>query len=43
MVLAPVLVPLAITGVHIVANWWRSDQPSLSITPLRLARSPENL
>ncbi|MCW2661660.1 MAG: hypothetical protein JWP83_2812 [Mycobacterium sp.] len=42
MVIAPVLVPVFITGAHLVVNGWRKYQPPLSITGLRLARASES-
>jgi hypothetical protein len=42
MVIAPVLVPLFITGAHLVVNGWRKYQPSRSITGLRLARASQS-
>jgi hypothetical protein len=42
MVIAPLLVPLFISGAHLIANCWRSYRRSLSITPLRLARSSKS-
>jgi hypothetical protein len=42
MVIAPVLVPLFITGAHFVVDGWRKYQLSRSITGLRLARASES-
>ena len=42
MVIAPVLVPVFITGAHLVLNGWRKYQPSLSVNGLRLARASES-
>jgi hypothetical protein len=42
MVVSPVLVPLVITGGHLIAIWWRKYRPSPSTILLKLAPSPES-